>query len=98
MIILYPVIGPDLEAPLDLIPGMLGVHFDTKNVRSLISSYQAVTAAIQAVAAVLQAVTAASCHSCHAREKEVYYLGTLLFIELSASQTGLVFADTNHEF
>ena len=28
-----PVIGPDLEAPLDLVPGMLGVHFDTKNVR-----------------------------------------------------------------
>lgn len=27
-----PVIGPDLEAPLDLVPGMLGVHFDTKNV------------------------------------------------------------------
>ena len=28
-----PVIGPDLEAPLDLVPGMLGVHYDTKNVR-----------------------------------------------------------------
>ena len=28
-----PVIGPDLEAPLDLVTGMLGVHFDTKNVR-----------------------------------------------------------------
>ena len=28
-----PVIGPDLEAPLDMEPGMLGLHFETKKVR-----------------------------------------------------------------
>ena len=27
-----PVIGPDLEAPLDMEPGMLGLHFETKKV------------------------------------------------------------------
>ena len=31
-IVTQPVIGPDLEAPLDMEPGMLGVHFETKKV------------------------------------------------------------------
>ena len=31
-IVTQPVIGADVEAPLDLIPGMLGVHFETKKV------------------------------------------------------------------
>ena len=31
-IVTQPVIGADMEAPLDLIPGMLGVHFETKKV------------------------------------------------------------------
>ena len=31
-IVTQPVIGPDLEAPLDMEPGMLGLHFETKKV------------------------------------------------------------------
>ena len=31
-IVTQPSIGADLEAPLDLVPGMLGVHFETKKV------------------------------------------------------------------
>ena len=34
-IVTQPVIGADVDAPLDLVPGMLGVHFETKTVSSI---------------------------------------------------------------